>query len=268
MSIGVFELPADAYHRDPCERPSLSASIANVLCTRSPWHAWHAHPKLNPDWQPVEEQKFDLGTVAHALLLEGEAAIEAVDAADWRTAAAKDARDAARAAGKTPLLVSQLAEVEAMVAAAWQQLEAHNVEPTPFTGGLPEQTVIWEERGVTCRARIDWLHDGNVAISDYKTTGRSANPEAYARALFNVGGDVQAAFYVRGIEQTTGVTPDFRWVVQETYPPYALSAGAGRARARHAQGRVRDQPVGALSAQRRLAGLPARGVLRGAAAVA
>jgi hypothetical protein len=220
---GITTIPADDYHRDPADVPSLSASIAHILCTSSPWHAWTAHPRLNPDWRRVDEQKFDVGTVAHALLLEGEAAIEAVDAADWRTAAAKDARDAARAAHKTPLLVHQLAEVQAMVTAAREQLAAHDATPEPFTDGLPEQTVMWEDRGVTCRSRVDWLHH-DYTIDDYKTTGRSAHPEAYSRALFQVGGDIQAAFYLRAVQSLDPeAVPYFRWIVQETFPPYALS---------------------------------------------
>jgi hypothetical protein len=63
------------------------------------------------------------------------------------------------------------------------------------------------------------------AIDDLKTTSRSANPEAYARALLSVGGDVQAAWYMRGLLAVTGSTrvPDFRWCVVETSPPFALS---------------------------------------------
>jgi hypothetical protein len=34
---------------------------------------------------------------------------------------------------------------------------------------------------------------------------------------------VQAAFYVRGVQELTGETPEFRWVVVETQPPFALS---------------------------------------------
>lgn len=221
---GIFEYPADIYHADPCPTPSLSASLAHILCAQSPAHAKAAHPQLNPNLVREENERFDIGTAAHAILLEGKAAVEVIDAPDWRTNAAKDARDAARADGKIPLLAKVLVEVDAMVAAASAQLAAHGAVPPLFQDGKPEQTLVWEEPGgVVCRSRLDWLRDDHTAIDDLKTTGRSANPEQYSRALFGVGGDVQAAFYIRGVEKLTGVTPEFRWVVVETTAPYALS---------------------------------------------
>jgi hypothetical protein len=222
--VGILDLRSDDYHADPCDTPSLSASIATILCTRSPAHARAAHPKLNPDRVREEKGAFDIGTAAHAILLEGYDAVEVVDADDWRTKAAKAARDAARAEGKIPLLAKVRDDVLAMVAAVRAQLVDHLADPPLFSDGKPEQTLVWEEPGgVTCRARLDWLRDDRATIDDLKTTSRSASPEAYSRALFNVGGDVQAAFYIRGVQELTGETPEFRWVVVETQPPFALS---------------------------------------------
>ena len=44
MRTGIFTIPAADYHADPCEVPSLSASIASLLVNRSPFHAWSAIP--------------------------------------------------------------------------------------------------------------------------------------------------------------------------------------------------------------------------------
>lgn len=224
---GFSTIPAEAYHADPCEQPSLSASIANLLCNRSPAHAQAAHPRLNPNMRREESDKFDIGTVAHAILLQGIDVVQVIDAPDWRTKDAREQRDAARADGRVPLLAGVLDDVQAMVAAARTQLEQHGAQPPAFMDGLPEQTLVWEEPGgVTCRARLDWLRNDLATIDDLKTTSRSASPEHYSRALFNVGGDVQAAFYIRGVQELTGETPEFRWVVVETQPPYALSVVA------------------------------------------
>jgi hypothetical protein len=80
---------------------------------------------------------------------------------------------------------------------------------------------------VWCRGRIDWLHDNLSAIDDLKTTTRSAHPEAFAKNLYSYGCDVQAAFYLRGIQALKGSAVsgmmDWRWVVVETSPPYGLS---------------------------------------------
>lgn len=222
--VAIREMSAADYHADPSDPPSLSSSIAHLLSSQSPAHAWVAHPKLNPDFQREDKGHYDVGTAAHALFLEGDAGVAIVDAPDWRTAAAKEARDQARANGKIPLLAGTFAGIEAMVVAAQRQLDTHAADPPLFTDGKPEQSLVWEELGgVICRARLDWLRDDFATIDDYKTTSKSANPEAYSRALFGIGGDIQAAFYIRGVEALTGRIPAFRWAVQETSPPYALS---------------------------------------------
>ena len=225
LQAGIYTLAADAYHADPCDTPSLSASIARILCVDTPIHAWTQHPRLNPDYQPEEAEKFDIGTAAHALLLQGDEIAEVLEFTDWRTNAAKDARDEARANGRLPLLAKNWQQVRRMVEAARIQLQGVDANPVPFTGGQPEQTLVWTDQGAHCRARLDWLRDDRAAIDDYKTTSRpgGANPEAWSRSLFNMGYDVQAAFYLRGVHQLTGAEPDWRWVVQETAPPYALS---------------------------------------------
>lgn len=225
LKPGIHEgVSAADYHAGTTDAPALSASIARVLVLRSPAHARAAHPVLNPEREREESTKFDIGTAAHRLLLEGEDAIVAVLAADWRTKEAKEARDDARAAGRIPLLVEQAGDVRSMVAEARAQLSVHRATPPLFVEGKPEQTLVWEDDlGVTCCARLDWLHDDYGAIDDYKTTSASADPQAWSRTMYGIGGDLQVAFYMRGVERLTGVRPVFRYVVQETYPPYALS---------------------------------------------
>lgn len=226
--MSVIDLSADRYHADQvADRPTLSASIAHILCTSSPKHAWTAHPKLNPAYRRDEQEHFDIGTVAHAMLLEGDAScVEVLDFDDWRKQAAQDAREVVRASGRIPLLAKHWDAVAAMVAAARDQLAALDVAPPLFTDGKPEQTLVWEERGVACRARLDWLRDDRAAVDDYKTTGRTADPAAFSRAMFDRGYDLQAAFYLRGLHAVTGADAEFRFCVQETQPPYALSVVA------------------------------------------
>lgn len=226
IGAGVHGLDADDYHRDPCEQPSLSSSIAHRLVTQTPLHAWSAHPRLNPDFERQERKHFDIGRAAHTLLLEdgyADAALVVVDAKDWRTKAAQEARDEAYTFGKTPVLAHDLDRLKALVKSALAQLADHEATPPLFELGRAERALVWDEDGVWCRARLDWLRDDRTAIDDLKTTARSASPEAYARNLFSVGGDVQAAFYLRGLRKLTGAQAEFRWCVVETEPPYALS---------------------------------------------
>lgn len=220
---GVYDLDRDTYHADPCPEPSLSSGIARRLCLDSPAHARESHPRLNPNFEAEHAERLDIGIAAHAFLLEGEAAVAIVQANDWRTKAAQAARDAAYAAGKIPLLERTWTEVMAMVMAAREQLDRHrDGGAAMFRLGKPEQALIWQEPdGTWCRARLDWLRPGH--IDDFKTTSGSANPDQWTRRLFDDGRDIQAAFYLRGYKAVLGEDATFRFAVQETYPPYALS---------------------------------------------
>ena len=131
MIAQLLDIPAADYHADEigANRPSLSSSIAQILCTSSPAHARAAHPKLNPELEREQKPTFDLGNAAHGILLEGVDRIVEVDAPDWKTKAAREERAAAYAHGYTPLLIHQADRVRRMVAAIQTQLPAVAVSP-------------------------------------------------------------------------------------------------------------------------------------------
>lgn len=224
---GIYDILAEAYHADCCPAPSLSASVAHELLSRSPRHAWQAHPRLNPAHEPEHRAEFDIGHAAHALMLgDDRARFVIVEAADYRTAAAKVARDAAYAAGAIPLLPHQYDAAVRMASAARLQLDGHEARDA-FRAGKPEQTIAWREGDVWCRARLDWLPDRitrATIIYDFKST-TNAEPAAWSRSKIEaMGYDVQAAFYLRGLRALGH--PDtlrFAFVVAETEPPHALS---------------------------------------------
>lgn len=228
LTPGVYDMTAEVYHADPCPAPSLSSSVAKLLLDRTPRHAWFAHPRLNPAHEEEHNAAFDLGTAAHDLLLCGEGRFAVIDAADWRTNAAKEERDEAYERGLTPLLVDQMERVKLMVSLARLQLDQHEQARDAFSDGQPERTLVWQEGGIWCRCKLDWMPNkpGPARIfPDYKTTGDSAHPDEWGtRQLFNLNYDVQAAFYRRGIRAVFGIENAHFWfVVQETSAPYALS---------------------------------------------
>ena len=90
MKPGIYTMTAEEYHSDPADVPSLTASIAHIICSQSPLHAWANHPRLNPDFKREEQANWDVGTAAHALLLEGNEGVAMIDYPDWRK---KEARD-------------------------------------------------------------------------------------------------------------------------------------------------------------------------------
>ena len=222
MNQGIHTISEEAYHADPCAEPSLSSSIAKVLLNQSPRHAWMQHPQLNPDYRPEENSRFDLGSAAHALLLEGnQAKIAIIEAEDWRTKKAKEERDEARANGLLPVLIKYDFALKQMVKVAKEFIETTELKGI-FADGQPEQTVIWQEQNIWCRARPDWLTNDNKIILDYKTTD-SAAPEVFIRQIPRMGYDLQSEFYTRGIYRLFNLMPVFIFLAQEIDPPYACS---------------------------------------------
>lgn len=221
-----YGIPAEIYHADPCPKPSLSASIAQVLITQSPLHAWYQHPRLNKKYTPREKEKFDLGSAAHAYILEGaDGAIELIDAENYRGKEAQEQRDLARAAGKIPILAHQMLNLKNIVDALFDAVERCPDLRGVFQRGQPEVTGVWKEGKHWLRDRYDWLTDDHSLVLDYKTT-ENADIEAFTRGpLANLGYDLKAAFYLRGLKAITGRTDKthFVWLVQETEEPYAVS---------------------------------------------
>lgn len=220
--MSVLELTSEEYHADPCDVPSLNSTTARLLLQRTPAHARAQHPKLTDHVVSRTSDAMDMGTAVHQLLLRDDR-VDVGDYRDFKTNEAKAWRDDARAAGRVPLLRHKWDEAQ-QVAAAVRTRMLELPTPTPFTAGTPETTLVWDDvDGAVCRARLDWLRDDLTVIDDLKVTSRTAEPRKWQAQIFNMGYDVQAALYVRGVQHVHGTSPRFRWVIAETYPPYEVS---------------------------------------------
>ena len=225
ISVTDFQrLSADDYHSDPCPIPSLSSSIAKILINQSPRHAWYAHPRLNPSYKPVEDSRFDIGSAAHMMLLEKRSdKITVVNADDWRTKAAKESRDEARANGRIPMLARHFDKVSEMTIQAQTYIATTELAGI-FKNGHAEVSIQWQEGTAWCRSRLDLLSETLNVILDYKTT-ENAEPEAFIRQIGRMDYDLQAEFYVRGTNaQEVGYKePVFIFLAQEISSPYSCS---------------------------------------------
>lgn len=225
---GFYTLKAEDYHADPCPEPSLSGSIAIPLIHRSPRHAWWQHPRLNPAAEPFEASaKMDLGSACHKLLLGAGAEIEEIEAENFTTKAAREARDVARAAGRIPMLSKDMQTAHEMVAVAkdrlWNSVEAKGPGDE---SGKAEQTMIWREGAIWCRGMVDWLSVSRRVVVDYKTTGTSARPDDIERHFYDMNYHLKAAFYERGLDvldRSYIGRRRFLFLFQETDPPYECS---------------------------------------------
>jgi hypothetical protein len=218
---GVYDIPVDVYHRDPVEGGSLSCSGSRKLIPPScpakfRWHQDHAGEEHAPH--------FDMGHAAHKLVLGEGAEIVVIDADSWRTKDAREAKEAAYAAGHIPLLAADYETVVEMAAA----LDAHPIARHMFVPGTgkPEQTLVWrdERTGIMRRALLDWLPDSGRVYPDYKTAV-SAWPEDFRGPADRYGYAMQASWYLDGV-RALGLGGDdaaFVFVVQEKEPPYLVS---------------------------------------------
>ena len=123
---GEYDISDEVYFSDPCCTPSMSASMAKDFTFGTPLHAWTNSSRLNPYYRTKNSTTFDIGDAFHSWMLSKGAEVDIIDADDWRSAAAKEARKVSYDMGRTPLLRDQAERVEAMVTAARIQLRAHS----------------------------------------------------------------------------------------------------------------------------------------------
>jgi hypothetical protein len=218
LSIGIHLGVDEArYHADPGERPSLSSGIGRLLFHRSAKHAWHNHPRLNPDHRANAATELqNLGSALHSILLGKGAPIEEMPFENYRTKEAQAAKASAIADGKIPMKSDEVSALYEIVDAARAQFEL--MPHVPFKDGNPEAVLLWEDGTSLCRALVDWLPDDPRApVYDLKTTTKA--PDEMDRAMVKDYA-FQAAFYRRGLLALRGYAPEFRFVVVETEAPY------------------------------------------------
>lgn len=217
-------IPMSQYIADPCPTPSVSTGVVQRLVEQTPAHARLFHPRLGGRRDAATEAS-EKGSAAHAMFAGGDDAIVWVPNRDWKKKAAQEARAAAHADGKTPMLTGidkddeydeskdRRMGLESMAAKAIAFL-------APLGAGVFEQTLIWQEGGVWCRARPDWLVGDYSAYTDYKTS-KSASPAKWIKNQLQGRPDVQAALVLRGLRAIFGdVEREARWLLQEQDPSY------------------------------------------------
>ena len=195
------------YHRNA----ALGSTSLKTLATKTPAH--YRHDQANPKFSDA----FTLGTAAHSLILEQDVSnFVSVDADNWLTKAAKEAKTAALAAGQQPLLRKEVEQVKAMQAAVM----AHPLARDLFIGHKAEESVFWEEDGLTLKCRPDAWKPG--LLVDLKTTV-NADPNEFGKTAYNFGYHQSAAHYIDGVKAATGEELPFHFVLVEKTEPYLVS---------------------------------------------
>jgi hypothetical protein len=220
------------YFADPCPEPSLSQSLCKILLDRSPLKAKHEHPRLRPPITEDEEaEKYvkaqAIGNAAHAIMIGRGKTLEIIQFDDFKKGAAKELRDAAYDAGKTPILEKHFLVAQAIVIAGQAKLKRHE-DHDAFQNGDGEVALIWQDEGIWCRALVDWLHTDLCTVDDYKTSGMSMAPHVIGIRAETAGWHVQAAFIERGLDILDPAGAGrrrFRFIAQEQDgEPYDLTS--------------------------------------------
>jgi len=221
-NIGLLYATADQYHSNPAVGHS---GLVRIM--RSPAH--FREFVMNP---PVPTPAMELGTAAHAAILEPDNFARDYAVAPKFDRRTKDGKAAAETweaenAGKTPLTAEQMAAIQQMVAS----VRGHAGAAMLLSNGLAEMSGFWvdQETGIECKCRPDWMvtmedrPDWITAIVDVKTC-TDASAEGFSRQIATLGYDVQAAFYQDGIKAITGRTIPFYFIAVEKDAPYAVAA--------------------------------------------
>lgn len=198
MTASIHIMPASEYHRDPCEQPSLSSSVAQALIYKSPMHAYAMHPRFGRQ-RGDPARRAEIGSVAHKLALGVGSDVSIISFDNYRTKAAQEARDAAIAVGTIPILQSDYDAAEALAKPLAEA--AAEYMGAPICDCLAERVVIWQESsGGWRRIMVDLMLPDYRRKLDLKTTEASVDPDSCVRRIYSSGYAVQDAFYTRGLD--------------------------------------------------------------------
>jgi len=195
-----------AYHAHPAISKSHLDQVA-----RSPLHYWAAF--LDLARQPREATAaMAIGSALHTHVLELDQwdarYVTAPDGIDRRTKMGKAEWEVFTTAstGRTVLTKADADLVMRMGRAVFGHPAAAMLLGLP---GKAETTHMWTDAatGLQCKCRPDWLTDDGRIMVDVKTT-ENASPREFARSIATWRYHVQAAWYLDGIEQSTGTRPE------------------------------------------------------------
>jgi len=243
ITPGWYDIPADVYHARQAGWPiTLNSSALSRIVNQSPLHAYDMHSQLGAHNRQASTE-MDFGTIAHSLILGKGRDIVVLDFPDFRSTAAKVARDEVRANGQTPVLKDKMQQPIALAQAFRDRVMASDARGFYAVNGFSEGDTddpfgeskieghcevagVVELDGVMCQILLDKIvvTPDFAIIYDIKTT-TSAHPKAVAAKIANMGYDIQQEFYTRCTE---ALLPHYAGRVQfvflfiESASPYAL----------------------------------------------
>jgi exodeoxyribonuclease VIII len=211
--------------------PAISKSHLDQVA-KSPLHYFARY--LDPNRvAPEPTAAMAIGSAVHTHVLELDQwdarYVSAPDGIDRRTKAGKAEWEAftTAATGRTVLPKADADLVMRMGHAVFAHPAAAMLLALP---GKAETTHMWtdEATGLQCKCRPDWLTDDGRLLVDLKTTEDAGR--GFAKSIAQWRYHVQAAWYLDGVEQSTGTRPEqFLFLCVEKKAPYAVAVYAADA---------------------------------------
>lgn len=205
------------YHANP----AVSKSDLDLI-NRSP--KYYRYVKDNPR---ESTPAMLLGSVVHKLVLEPEsfASEYAVcPAVDRRTKAGRETYQAFVDSLHDGVEVITDDIYKTALAMA-ESVKNHQIAANILQGGQAESSYFWEESGIQCKCRPDYLRTDIKCVIDLKTT-QNSSPESFMKSAYDYRYHVQAAWYLRGLKVCGVGVETFIFIAVEKEPPYTVCAHA------------------------------------------
>lgn len=218
--------PAEYFAGKDCETPWLSQSVAHRMLDQTPLHAAHYHPLLGGA-QRKATKAMSAGQILHTLLLGKGRDVDVIDAKDYRTKAAQEARDNALMSGFTPVLRHEYDDIMSSLEVMRSRLAEAGVR----LDGEKEVCLEWYEEGkdhpILCRGMMDNVFIADGVIIDVKKA-ESAHPRACGRHMVDYGYDIQHAAYTSALtklDPSLAGRVKMKFAFIEMSPPYCVMVG-------------------------------------------
>lgn len=206
------------YHSDNLiGSPRFSRSTAYTMLRKSPLAAWAGHPALGNRAPARETKATIMGSLCHHLLLGGGQRIKVIKGDNYRGNNGKLKKEAL-ADGLLPCLPR---EMEA-AAEAWTSIALRlSLLLGPETQCEKEATVLWDDAGVACKARLDMVGPGLVIDPKFPDELDVAKWEKLIR--YSPLYQMQAYAYTSAMEAVTGESHEMLFAACEWSYPYDVA---------------------------------------------
>lgn len=198
---------------------------ASGAVTKSVLDMVHKSPAYYQWCKQTPRQQTDsmlLGSVVHKLVLEPQdfaAEFAIVPECDRRTKAGKEMyKTFVDSLGNGLQAVPP--DVYDTAKAMADAVKAHPIAARLLTEGKAEESLFWEQNGIKCACRPDWLRDDGLIV-DLKTT-QDASPESFIRDAYKYRYYVQAWWYHHGANLCGIHNDDFLFIAVESKPPHTV----------------------------------------------